>query len=141
VLGTDHWQVTVQDPGIGNPISAGMSLAYIEPETVGGNTAYNNIQVLSVVPGTATFDVLSDEISPYATILPDSTVAPIQATDNQTLYLRFTDVADLVPEPGSAGLLLCGAALLLCRWRRAWAGGRAAAGRGDYWGPAPWRRA
>jgi hypothetical protein len=116
--GTDHWLVTLQDSRIGNPISAGVSLAYTEPETVGGNTAYNNIQVLSVVPGTATFDVLSDEISPYATIVADGLVFPIQLTDNETIYLKFTDVADTIPEPASASLLLCAGALVLRRQRR-----------------------
>jgi hypothetical protein len=111
----DHWQVTLQDPRIGNSNAAPLSLAYIEPETVGGQTAYNNIQVLSVVPGTAVFDVLSDEISPYAMIVADGAVIPIQATDIETINLRFTDVADVIPEPASATLLLGGGALLWLR--------------------------
>jgi hypothetical protein len=120
-LGTDHWQVFVQDSRIGNSNAVPLSLAYIEPELVGAYTAYNNIQVLSVVPGTAVFDVLSDEISPYSTIMPDGGVAPIQPTDNETIYLRFTDTADMIPEPSSISLLLGGSALLLFRrsgWRR-----------------------
>ena len=118
-LGTDHWQVTVQDAAIGNPTGPGMNLAYTELETVRGLTAYNNILVLSVVPGTATFDVISDEPSPYAIVLPDSAVFPIQTTDIQTVNLQFTDVADSVPEPSSAGLLFGGALLLFWRARRA----------------------
>jgi hypothetical protein len=118
-LGTDHWQVTVQDTRIGNPITAGLSLAYIEPEPVGGFTAYNNIQVLSVTPGTAIFDVLSDEISPYANIVPNGATVPIQNTDNQPISLTFTDIADTVPEPGFASLLLGGATLLFLKGRSA----------------------
>jgi hypothetical protein len=110
LLGPDHWQVMVADARIGNATGPVFSLAYIEPELVLGNTAYNNIQVLSVGPGLATFDVLSDEISPYSTMLADSTVFPIQATDIETINLRFTDVADTIPEPASGMLLGLGAA-------------------------------
>ena len=119
LLGPDHWQVTVQDARIGTPIGAGMSLAYTEPELVGGYTAYNNIQVLSVSPGNAIFDVLSDEISPYATILPNAVPFQIQNTSIEPIVLKFTDYADSVPEPSVASLVLGGAALIfLGRVRR-----------------------
>src|SRR5436309_3271169 len=44
-IGIDHWSVVVQDPRIGNPTSPPFNLAFIEPETVSGMTAYNNLQV------------------------------------------------------------------------------------------------
>ena len=119
-LGTDHWQVIVQDTRIGNPISAGLSLAYIEPEPVGGFTAYNNVQVLSVSPGIATFDVVSDEISPYANIVPNGASVQIQGTDIDTISLRFTDFADTIPEPGFASLFLGGTVLLFLKRARCW---------------------
>jgi hypothetical protein len=118
LLGPDHWQVTVQDSRIGAPIGAGMSLAYTEPELVGGYTAYNNIQVLSVSPGTAMFDVLSDEISPYATILPNAVPFQIQNTSIEPIVLKFTDYADSIPEPSVASLFLGGAALLFLKRTR-----------------------
>src|ERR1051325_6281965 len=111
-IGTDHWQVIVQDARIGNPINPTFSLAFIEPEPVGGFTAYNNIQVLSVVPGTATFDVLSDEISPYSSVFPNAATALIQNTDVEGIFLKFVDTADSVPEPGSASLLVAGTVLI-----------------------------
>jgi hypothetical protein len=118
-LGTDHWKVTVQDARIGAPIGAGLSLAYTEPELVGGFTAYNNVQVLSVVPGQATFDVLSDEISPYAVPVQNGFPFQIQSTSIEPIILKFTDYADTVPEPSVASLFLGGAALLfLKRGRR-----------------------
>jgi hypothetical protein len=116
-IGVDHWTVTVQDARIGNPITA-VSLAYVEPETVGGYTAYNNVQVLSVVPGTAVFDVLSDEISPYSTIAPNGATFLIQNTDSQPIFLTFTDLADTIPEPSSAGLFFGGALLVWLRRAR-----------------------
>jgi hypothetical protein len=119
-LGADHWQVIVQDARIGNPIGAGLSLAYTEPEPVGGFTAYNNIQVLSVTPGTAIFDVLSDEISPYSTIVPNGVTFQIQNTDIQPIGLNFNDFADTVPEPGFATLILGGGALLLLKGGSVW---------------------
>jgi hypothetical protein len=114
-LATDHWQVTLQDPRIGNPTSPSFNLAFIEPETVAGMTAYNNIQLLNIVPGTAVFDVLSDEFSPYSTIVPNGNAAPIQNTDVDLLSIKFTDFADTVPEPGSYSLLLGGAVLVSVR--------------------------
>jgi hypothetical protein len=87
----------------------------VEPETVAGLTAYNNVQVLSVSPGVATFDVLSDEFSPYSTIVPNGIPNPIQNTDIEMISLKFTDVADSVPEPGSASLVAGGALLLWLR--------------------------
>ncbi len=115
LLGTDHWKVTVQDTRIGAPIGAGMSLAYTEPELVGGRTAYNNIQVLSVSPGTAIFDVLSDEVSPYAVTLPNGVSFQIQNTSVEPIILKFTDYADSVPEPSVASLLLGGTALFFLK--------------------------
>jgi hypothetical protein len=118
LLGTDHWKVIVQDTRIGAPIGAGMSLAYTEPELVAGHTAYNNIQVLSVSPGTAVFDVLSDEISPYATILPNAVPFQIQNTSIEPIVLKFTDYADSIPEPSVTSLFLGGAALLFLKRTR-----------------------
>ena len=115
LLGTDHWQVMVQDARIGAPIGAGLSLAYIEPEPVSGFTAYNNVQVLSVSPGIALFDVLSDEISPYANIVPNGAPIQIQSTSIEPIVLRFTDYADSVPEPSVASLFLGAAALLFLK--------------------------
>jgi hypothetical protein len=112
-LGVDHWQVTLTDSRIGNSNSPTFSLAYTEPELVGGRTAYNNVQVLTVSPGIATFDVLSDEVSPYATVVPNGATVPIQSTDLQPISLVFTDIADTVPEPGFASLFLGGAVLVL----------------------------
>jgi len=114
-LATDHWQVTVQDARIGAPIGAGLSLAYTEPELVSGYTAYNNIQVLSVSPGTAIFDVLSDEISPYSITLPNGVPFQIQNTSIEPIVLKFTDYADTVPEPSVASLFLGGATLFFLR--------------------------
>jgi hypothetical protein len=114
-LGTDHWQVIVQDARIGNSNSPSLSLAYPEPELVGGFTAYNNVQVLSVSPGTAIFDVLSDEISPYSTIVPNGATFLIQNTDVQPISLNFIDYADTVPEPSVASLVLSGATLLFLK--------------------------
>jgi hypothetical protein len=112
---TDHWQVTLQDPRIGNAINPNFNLAFVEPETVAGMTAYNNVQLLNLVPGVAVFDVLSDEFSPYSTIVPNGNSAPIQNTDIDLISIKFTDFADSVPEPGTVSLLLCGALLLLAR--------------------------
>ena len=80
-IGVDYWKVIVQDARIGNPTSPPSNLAFTEPETVSGMTAYNNLQVLSVSPGTLTFDVLSDEFSPYSTIVGNGATAPFQGTD------------------------------------------------------------
>jgi hypothetical protein len=111
-VATDHWHVIVQDPRIGNPINPGFSLAFTEPETVFGLTAYNNVQMLSVTPGVAHFDVLSDEFSPYSTILPNGAVSPFQNTDVEMISMKFTDFADSVPEPGTGILSLMGVLLL-----------------------------
>jgi hypothetical protein len=96
-----------------------MSLAYTEPELVGGYTAYNNIQVLSVSPGTAIFDVLSDEISPYATILPNGVPFQIQNTSVEPIVLKFTDYADSIPEPSVASPFFSGTTLLFLKRRSA----------------------
>ena len=117
-IGTDHWTVTVTDPRIGNSTSPTLSLAFIEPELVSGMTAYNNVQVLSVNPGVAVFDVLSDEFSPYSTIVPNNTPAQIGTTDIDPIILRFNDMSD-VPEPGIASLLVGTPAILLFAGRRA----------------------
>ena len=120
----DHWSVTVQDPRIGNPINPTFNLAFVEPETVSGFTAYNNVQMLSVSPGTATFDVLSDEFSPYSTIVPNGGTNPFQNTDIQMISMTFMDLGDSVPEPASANLLLGGALLILFRRARGQRAGR-----------------
>ena len=117
-LATDHWSVTVQDPRIGNPISPPFNLAFVEPETVSGLTAYNNLQVLSTSPGTINFDVLSDEFSPYSTTVQNGGTAPFQNTDIQMVSVMFTDFADSVPEPGSFGLLAVGSVLILLKRTR-----------------------
>ena len=67
-----------------------------------GLTAYNNVQVLSVAPGTATFDVLSDEFSPYATIIPNNTTAPIQNTSLQMINCNLTTSPMLPPSRAPA---------------------------------------
>ncbi len=113
-LGSDHWQVDVIDSRIGTSLNPTINLAFIEPELVSGMTAYNNIQVLSVVPGQATFDVLSDEFSPYSTVIPNNTPALIQNTTIEPIYLRFNDFADGVPEP-AATTFLVGSALATLR--------------------------
>ena len=108
----DHWIVTIQDSRIGTPINPSFSLAFVEPETVSGFTAYNNVQVLSVAPGMATFDVLSDEFSPYSTTVQNGNTAMIQNTSIEPIFMNFTDFADSVPEPSSAVLLVGGSLLI-----------------------------
>lgn len=112
-VGPDHWTVSVSDPRIGNPTSPTLNLAFIEPELVGGLTAYNNVQVLSVNPGVAVFDVLSDEFSPYSTVVANNTSFLIQGTDIEPIFMKFNDIADTIPEPQVAGLLLASTALLV----------------------------
>jgi hypothetical protein len=112
---TDHWNVIVQDPRIGHPINPNFSLAFTEPETVSGMTAYNNVQVLSVAPGIATFDVLSDEFSPYSTIVANGGTSFIQNTDVEMISMKFTDFADTVPEPTCGALLLSGVGLFFLK--------------------------
>ena len=114
-MGVDHWNVIVQDPRIGNAVGPASSLAFTEPETVFGLTAYNNILVLNVAPGLLSFDVLSDEFSPYAIIMPNATPAPLQNPDVEMITLRFVDFADAVPEPSVLSLLLGGGLWLRCR--------------------------
>jgi hypothetical protein len=116
-IGPDHWQITLQDSRIGNPTGPSARLAFIEPETVSGFTAYNNIQMLSLVPGVATFDILSDEFSPYATIVPNAGTAIFQPTDMDNIFLKFTDFADSVPEPGAVGIISIGLSLLWLKRR------------------------
>ena len=81
-------------------------------------TAYNNLQVFSISPGNLNFDVLSDEFSPYSTIVPNGNTAPFQNTDMGPIFLTFNDIADTVPEPGAVSLLLAGGVLLLFKRRR-----------------------
>ena len=105
-IGTDHWTVSIQDPRIGNPAGPPFALAFTEPETVNNLTAYNNIQLLSLSPGNALLDVLSDEFSPYANIFPNNATALVQSTDVEPFALKFNDIADSAPEPSSVTLLL-----------------------------------
>jgi hypothetical protein len=117
-IGTDHWSVAVTNASIGGPIGPGFNLAFVEPEQVSGMTAYNNVQVTLATSGVLIFDVLSDEFSPYATIVPNGGTAPLQNTSSGMISLQFTDFADSVPEPGIASFGLAGAvALLLIRKR------------------------
>jgi len=115
-IATDHWQVTIQDPRIGNPAGPPFALAFIEPETVNNLTAYNNVQLLSLSPGQAVLDVLSDEFSPYANIVPNGATALVENTDVQPFSLQFTDFADSAPEP-NCGMLFV-AAGLVAWWKR-----------------------
>ena len=110
-IATDHWQVTIQDPRIGNPAGPPLSLAFTEPETVNNLTAYNNIQLLSLSSGQAVLDVLSDEFSPYANIFPNASTALVENTDVEPFSLKFTDVADSAPEP-NCGVLFLGAGII-----------------------------
>jgi hypothetical protein len=114
-MAMDHWKVTVLDPRIGNPLNPSFNLAFVEPETVANLTAYNNVQVLSVSPGTLVFDVLSDEFSPYMNIAPNGSTSPFQNTDIDMVSLKFMDFADSVPEPGSASVFLIGGVLALLK--------------------------
>ena len=116
--GTDHWIVSVTDARIGNATAPTLNLAFIEPELVSGMTAYNNVQVLSVNPGIAVFDVISDEFSPYSMILANNTTSLIQGTDIEPISIRFNDIADNIPEPGIASLLGAGVVMLLFSRRR-----------------------
>jgi len=105
-IGTDHWTVSIQDPRIGNHAGPPFALVFTEPETVNNLTAYNNIQLLSLSPGSAVLDVLSDEFSPYANIFPNNGTALVQSTDVEPFALKFNDIADSAPEPSSVTLLL-----------------------------------
>ena len=75
------------------------------------------MQVLSVLPGHATLDVLSEEISPYAVTVQNGFPFQIQNTSVEPIILKFTDYADTVPEPSVANLFLGGALLFLKRER------------------------
>src|ERR1043166_6277417 len=101
-LGTDHWSVNVQDPRIVTALSP----------------PFNNLQVLLTSPEPITFDVLSDEFSPYSTTVQNGGTAPFQNTDIQMVSVMFTDFADSVPEPGSFGLLAVGSVLILLKRTR-----------------------
>jgi hypothetical protein len=79
--------------------------------------------MLSLVPGVATFDILSDEFSPYATIIPNAGTALFQPTDIDNIFLKFTDFADSVPEPGAVAIISIGLSLLWLK-RRTQAHGR-----------------
>jgi len=114
-IAADHWSVTVTDPRIGNAVGLPFNLAFTEPETVFGLTAYNNLQVFSMSPGVLTFDVLSDEFSPYSTVVPNMATAPFQNTDIDLVSIKFTDIADSAPEPGTATLFLAGVAVILLK--------------------------
>jgi len=118
-IATDHWTVTIQDPRIGNPAGPPFALAFIEPETVNNLTAYNNIQLLSLSPGSAVLDVLSDEFSPYANIFPNNATALVQSTDVEPFALKFNDFADSAPEPGSFTFLLAAGVVALSKRSRA----------------------
>lgn len=118
-IGSDHWRVTVNDASIGNLVGIPARMAFVEPELVSGLTAYNNVQLLSLIPGQAVFDVLSDEFSPYAVVIPNGASFPAAATDIQGISLRFIDHSDHdLPETGTTALLLGAACLALGNWRR-----------------------
>lgn len=118
-IGPDHWQVTVTDASIGNQVGIPARMAFMEPELVAGLTAYNNIQLLSLNPGQAVFDVLSDEFSPYAIVIPNGASFPAVATDIQGINLRFIDHSDHnVPEGGTTALLLGLSWIVIRRNRR-----------------------
>jgi len=118
-IGPDHWQVTVADLRIGNQVGIPARMAFQEPELVSGLTAYNNVQLLSLTPGQAVFDVLSDEFSPYAVVIPNGASFPAVATDIQGISLRFIDHSDHdLPETGATALLLGAACLVLGQRRR-----------------------
>jgi len=101
------------------PLNPCLVSAVSQAIEVNNLTAYNNIQLLSLSPGSAVLDVLSDEFSPYANIFPNNATALVQSTDVEPFALKFNDFADSAPEPGSFTFLLAAGVVALSKRSRA----------------------